>query len=340
VTVSGLSSVALVTAGTSYSLALKGDGTVWAWGWNNVGQLGDGTTTNRSTPVQVSGLSGIVFIGAGSSHSFAIKNDGTVWAWGANSNGQLGDGTTTNRATPVQVAGLTGVAALDGGQTHTVALKTDGTVWTWGANNLGQLGDGTTTQRTTPVQVTGLAGVSAVAAGDTYFSIALKSNGTIYSWGFNNYGQLGDGTTTNRLTPVPVVMSVGPSAPTALNYADKSATTVTLIWNAASDNVSVVGYNVYRGITLLGTTGDRAFTDSGLTANTAYTYTVRAFDGLGNLSPPSTALVVTTTQDFSADSDHDGIPDSIEAALGTNNGSAATAGPAVQTQQNIHRPIP
>jgi alpha-tubulin suppressor-like RCC1 family protein len=104
-----------VSAGSDHSLALKADGTVWAWGYNYYGQLGDGTTVSKSTPVQVSGLTGVTAIAAGGSHSLAVKGDGTVWTWGYNVYGQLGDGTNTQRETPVQVSGLTGATAIAAG---------------------------------------------------------------------------------------------------------------------------------------------------------------------------------------------------------------------------------
>ncbi len=187
----------------STTLALKGDGTVWAWGNGSGGKLGDGTAIDRSTPVQVSGLTGATAIAAGSGHSLAVKSDGTAWAWGGNAYGSLGDGTTTARYTPVQVSGLTSATKVAAGANHSLAIKSDGTVWGWGANSYGKLGDGTTTNRYTPVQASGLTGVTAIAAGGDH-SIALKGDGTVRSWGANFNGQLGDGTTTQRTTSVQV----------------------------------------------------------------------------------------------------------------------------------------
>jgi alpha-tubulin suppressor-like RCC1 family protein len=205
VQVPGLTGVVQVAAGASDSLALRSDGTVWAWGYNFHGQLGDGSTTDRTTPVQVAGLTEVTQIAAGDYHSLAVRSDGTVVAWGNNAQGELGDGTTTNRTTPVAVSGLTNVTQIAGGWQHSVALRSDGTVAAWGANNYGQLGDGTTTNSTTPVQVAGLTTVTQIAAGTTGdHTLAVRSDGTVAAWGANNSGQLGDGTTTNRTTPVTV----------------------------------------------------------------------------------------------------------------------------------------
>ncbi|WP_424186900.1 S8 family serine peptidase [Actinokineospora sp. G85] len=195
---------ATVAGGAVHSLAVRSDGTAWAWGANTFGQLGNGTTTASTTPVQVSGLTGVVAVAAAGTYSLALKSDGTVWAWGTNANGQLGDGTTTQRTTPVQVSGVTGAVGIAAGSAdHALAVKSDGTVRAWGANTHGQLGNGTTTASTTAVPVTGLTGVRSVSAGYAH-SLAVRTNGTVASWGNNSNGQLGDGTTTQRTTPVAV----------------------------------------------------------------------------------------------------------------------------------------
>ncbi len=190
-----------VSVGGAHTMILKTDATLWACGLNDCGQLGDGTTTNRSTPVQI--MTGIASVSAGSAHTMILKTDGTLWACGYNYNGQLGDGTTTNQSTPVQV--MTGVASVAAGTFHTMILRTDGALWACGWNNGGQLGDGTTTQRLSPVQV--MTGVASVLVGDLHTMI-LKTDGSLWACGWNGYGQLGDGTTTNQSTPVQVMTGV------------------------------------------------------------------------------------------------------------------------------------
>ena len=177
-------------------------GTVWAWGSNTRGFLGDGTTIDRYTPVQVQGLDNVIAISVGDAHSLALKSNGTVWAWGANFTGRLGDGTTTDRYAPVQVQGLDSVIAISAGN-HSLALKSDGTVWAWGRNFWGQLGDGTTTDRYTPVQVQGLNEVAAIAT-DANYSMALKHDGTVWVWGYNFGGGLGGNLQLPQRTPAQV----------------------------------------------------------------------------------------------------------------------------------------
>jgi len=193
--------IQVLAAGGEFTLALENNGTVWAWGENRYGQLGDTTTTNRYTPIQVQGLGDAISIAAGYHHSIALKRNGMVWGWGQNAYGQLGDNTTTNRYVPVQVQILSEVISIAAGEYHTLALKSDGTVWAWGQNSAGQLGDNTITNRYVPTQVQNLTSVVSVSAGSN-FSLALKSDGTVWAWGQNTYGQLGN--TANSPTPIQV----------------------------------------------------------------------------------------------------------------------------------------
>jgi alpha-tubulin suppressor-like RCC1 family protein len=217
--VSGLTGVIGIAAGVVHSLAWKADGTVWAWGNNSFGQLGDGTTTQRATPIEVPGLSGVGSVAGGGLHTLAVKRDGTVLAWGANGYGQLGDGTTTDRHTPVRVVGLGVASAVSGGLSISLALKPDGTVWAWGLNVYGQLGSPTVqtcyVQRypcsSTPLEVSGLAGVIAIST-EWEHSLALKANRTVWAWGLNASGELGDNSTTNHLRPVRVTAMTGATA--------------------------------------------------------------------------------------------------------------------------------
>ncbi|HEX8181559.1 MAG TPA: S8 family serine peptidase, partial [Pyrinomonadaceae bacterium] len=206
-----INNVTAISARDGHVLALKADGTLWAWGANDNGQLGDTTTTLRLVPVQVANLTGVArFAAAGatgsSGFSIAVKSDGTVWTWGDDFSSQLGYGNPdfTPHPNPAQVPLITGASAAAGGSGHTLALKADGTVWTWGANGAGQLGRTTNGgPSVTPTQVPNLAGITAVAAGNQH-SVALKNDGTVVTWGDNGFGQLGDGSTTQRGTPVRV----------------------------------------------------------------------------------------------------------------------------------------
>jgi alpha-tubulin suppressor-like RCC1 family protein len=195
-----------------HTLALQSDGTVWAWGQNSHGQLGNGTNDTSNLPVQVLDptdptgfLTGIVSVSAGYYHSLALKSDGTVWAWGYNVFGQLGNGSNEDSNVPVQVKDPTGMEVLIGIVSikaafwHSLALQSDGTVRAWGDNFNGELGNGTTIHSNLPVQVlqTGngsppLTGIASISAGGAH-SLALQSDGTVWAWGYNYYGQLGNG---------------------------------------------------------------------------------------------------------------------------------------------------
>jgi hypothetical protein len=158
------------------------DGTVWAWGWNADGQLGDGTTADRFVPAPVSNLTQAKAIAIGPYQSLAVRDDGTVWQWGRVYSGRPEDSGRINHRMPVQVPGLDSVVMVASGIDYGLALKFDGTVWAWGTNNLGQLGDGSTTPRPSPVQLTGLPSAVAIAAVSSR-SLALLADGTVWQWG-------------------------------------------------------------------------------------------------------------------------------------------------------------
>jgi alpha-tubulin suppressor-like RCC1 family protein len=197
-----------VACGYIHTAAIKTDGTLWLWGGNAYGQLGDDTTDNRSSPVQtVTGGTDWKQVACGDSFTVAIKTDGTLWTWGYNGYGQLGDDTTDTKLSPVQtIAGGTNWHQVACGYRHTAAVKNDGTLWTWGRNYNGQLGDDTTDNKSSPVQaITGGTNWKQVACGREH-TAAVKADGTLWAWGRNAYGRLGDGTGTGRSSPVQTIM--------------------------------------------------------------------------------------------------------------------------------------
>jgi alpha-tubulin suppressor-like RCC1 family protein len=204
VQVSGLTDVVEIAAGVRHNLALKSDGTVWAWGDGSSGQLGDGQWSVSDIPVQVAGLDEIIGIAAGNGFSLALKTDGTVRGWGSNWTCQLGDGSWRDAGQPQEIPNLTQVQSISAGGDFGLALREDGSVWGWGANWCGQLGDGTMIGRDTPVQVAGnLTGLRKISAGFAH-ALALRNDDTIIGWGANWDGALGSDETSSFLEPIAV----------------------------------------------------------------------------------------------------------------------------------------
>jgi alpha-tubulin suppressor-like RCC1 family protein len=174
--------------------------TLRGWGFNDVGQLGDGTTNGRYNPTQITTKTDWKEISVGKSHTLAIKTDGSLWAWGGNSFGQLGDGTQTNKSIPTQIGSGKDWKKISGGGDHSLAIKTDGSLWAWGTNGDNQLGDGTTTQRNSPVQIGTAKDWNEISAGIRH-SVAIKTDGSLWTWGLNSFGLSPIGATSIITSP-------------------------------------------------------------------------------------------------------------------------------------------
>jgi alpha-tubulin suppressor-like RCC1 family protein len=189
----------VVSAGMDHTIAVKPDGTLWAWGFNGSGQLGIGNTDEKNSPTQIGTATNWQIVSAGGNHSFAIKTDGTLWGWGDNFWGQVGVGTYgTEIYTPTKIGTSTNWKSISVGLNFTLGIKTDGTLWAWGENYFGQLG--ISGQTPSPVKVGVETNWQSVDAGNAH-TMAIKTDGTLWGWGFNSYGQLGDGTILEKSTP-------------------------------------------------------------------------------------------------------------------------------------------
>jgi alpha-tubulin suppressor-like RCC1 family protein len=193
----GATTWTMIAAGEFHTVALRSDGTLWAWGFNQNGQLGDGTTTDRSIPVKIGTASNWAAVAAGKAHTMAVKTDGTLWTWGRNFSGQLGDGTTVDKLIPTKVT-ITGVLAKDvaAGESHSVMRTTAGKVYAWGGNDAGQVGNGATTNAPAPVEVSGANVYVSIAAGGQH-TLAIRQDGALFGWGDNEFGQVGIEADTN-----------------------------------------------------------------------------------------------------------------------------------------------
>ena len=246
-----------VACGYNHTASIKTDGTLWTWGYNNQGQLGDGTKTYRSSPgTTAGGGTNWKQVAGGKQHTAAIKTDGTLWTWGYNGTGQLGDGTPTDRSSPGTTAGggtnwkqvACGIVSTFA---HTTAIKTDGTLWTWGYNNVGQLGNGTTTNTSSPVTTAGGGTNWKQVAGGFYYTAAIKTDGTLWTWGHNQYGKLGDGTTTNTSSP-------GTTAGGGTNWKQVTCGTYHTAAIKTDGTLWTWGINISYGALGDGTTTDRS----------------------------------------------------------------------------------
>ncbi|HCU70494.1 MAG TPA: hypothetical protein DIC35_01920, partial [Candidatus Moranbacteria bacterium] len=264
-----LTNVVAISAGEDYSVALRSDGTVWAWGKNDRGQLGDNSTNYKNLPVQVLGVGGAGFlnnvssISAGSNFVLVAKNDGTVFSWGHNANGQLGDNTVSGKLTPIQVLNINNVSSISAGYAHSLALKTDGSVWSWGWNGNGQLGEGTNIDNSLlPLQVknstgTGfLSDISKIATGSNH-CLVMKSDNTAFAWGLNGNGQLGNNSIVNKNLPVQVLNSNGSSGFTGVSFVEAGFANSTiikssdsLVWNWGINSYGELGNNRVDGTLL------------------------------------------------------------------------------------------
>jgi len=264
VQVQGINNIIAISSGSEHTLALRSNGTVWAWGNNGSGQVDSSLSRsggeNRliTTPVQVQGLNDITAIAAGRTHSMALRSDGTVWSWGQSNGGRLGDGTSRSQNNPVRALNLDNIVAISASN-HSVALRSDGTVWSWGENSSGQLGLGTIGNpgtmildtNHTPAQIPNLRNITSISAGGDH-TVALRNDGTVWAWGWNTAGEVGDGTTVQRSSPVQVT-GVGGSGfinlgQSSLRYSSRFNITNVTIPDVSTDTMLTMNPNFHGSI--------------------------------------------------------------------------------------------
>ena len=298
----GFTNYKAIAAGAYHNAAVLADGTLRTWGGNSSGQLGDGTTTPKGVPTQIGTSTAWRSVAAGDFHTVADRVNNTVFTWGANNQGQLGDGTTLDKLAPSTLALSGAYKAIGAGTYHTIAIDTDGKVWTWGANTFGQLGDATSTSKSSPVQAGAAAGLTATAAEAGYgHTLVIKTDGTLWVWGDNSYGQLGNGLVGGVLYNAPSSVTTAgnadqqaPSVPTGLAAVVSSVrTSITLSWASSVDNVAVTTYKLYRDSSQIMNNNVLTYVDTVpvSASSVAYSYNVLACDVVGNCSTQSPTVV-------------------------------------------------
>ena len=361
VAVSGITGATAIATGAYHTCALMGNGTLRCWGRNGQGQLGDGTFMNSSTPVPVDGISGAAAVSGGGGHTCALLADATVHCWGDNNEGQLGDGTNLTKSTPIRVTGITSAVAISAGWGHTCAVLADGTVRCWGANESGQLGDGTTTRALTPVQVRGITGAVGITAGWWHHSCALLGDGTVRCWGTNEWGQLGDGTTTSSSIPVAMTgtgvtwtssntavatidatgrasgVGAGTTTITATDASGaRASTTLTVVGQTSQFNLSVLRAGAGTGSVSSNPTGISCGTDcseaynSGtsvtLTASAASGSTFAGWSGCDSASGTTCTVTMNAARTVTATFDRPRFVLTVnKSGVGSNNGDVSSS---------------
>lgn len=232
-------------AGALHTVAIKTDGTLWAWGSNIKGQLGDGTVDHFNEPVNIDTSTNWQEIATGALNSLALKSDGTLWAWGYNQDGQLGDGTNVDKYSPVQIGNATDWQNLNADYANVLAMKTDGTLWGWGWNNNGQIGDGTFENRNSPVQIGTDSDWQVMDLG-LNFSLAIKTDGTLWGWGSNYWGQLGGSTNDGSNIPMLVNSDSTWQSIAAGNYHALGIKTDGSLWAWGRNNYGQLGIGNYN----------------------------------------------------------------------------------------------
>ena len=331
---SGMGVVLSVAASGNASYAVDAAGKMWSWGYNGDGQLGDGTNTNRNAPVAVdtsTGVSAIKSIVSGESHAMASAVDGSIWTWGYNGYGQLGRGNTTGSNKPVKlITGLVIANGLGAGANHSLAVSPSGFVWGWGRNDNGQLGTNSTSSSYSPLQTTAVSGGSDMVqvAGGSNHSLALKKDGSIWSWGYNSNGQLGLGDNTQRVVSTQI---------TNLKLADD---------DSDSDGLPDSWERFYFGNLLQ--TGTGVYVSNGVTNLVAYakglnpTVADNDNDGISDAVELAAGLDPLDWSDATGDLDGDRIPNLWEAAMGssmTDPASKPTVTATVSAGQSIQTAI-